>query len=469
MSEPTSTIDPETVSASGAMLIVGLASEGLISQDSKGTLEPRLASSWAASSDGLTWTITLRDGLKFSNGDPLGAADVVATFNSITGPDSQSAGASSFEGVLKSVAAGSTPNTVVFTLDSPFSDFPYLLTGSNTTIQPASYKQGTNWIDNPVGAGQFLLQKYTPGQSVTYIKNPDYWDAADVKLSAITVNFYADEQAQLLAFQSGEIDQINDSATVASTLNLADYRQTAPSYTHFDGLFFDVTQAPFDDVSVRQAVAWALDRKAIVQSVYGGQATVANDNEYFPNFSVQPTGIPQRDQDLDKVKQLLGGKTVKFTITTSTDHKTLAEVVQQQLNAIPGFDVDIQVLTSAQYYADGSSTPWLNAPVTITDWAQRLPSQFVNLIFKSGAVWNASKYSNPQLENLSSQYDAAAAAPEKQTLANQIATIENNDVAAIVPAFATGSSVLQKSVQGDFAAPLDFPGGFDFRGISNSK
>ncbi|BDZ51318.1 peptide ABC transporter substrate-binding protein [Frondihabitans sucicola] len=469
LAEPTSTIDPETTGDYNAMYVVGLASEGLISQNSKGVLQPRLASSWKAASDGLSWTVTLRKNVKFSNGKALGAKDVVATFDSIAGKDSQSPGASSFQGILKSVAPGSTADTVVFSLDRPFSDFPYLLTGSNTTILPASYKAGTNWIKDPVGAGQFILEKYTPGQSVTYKKNPDYWDAKHVKLSAVTINFYADAQAQLLAFQSGEIDQVAYSPTVASTLKVADYRQTTPAYNKFDGIFLNVKQAPLDDVAVRQAIALAIDRKAIVKSVYAGQATVADDYLYFPNYAVQPDGVPQREQDLAKVKQLLGGKKVRFTITTLTDEKTLAEVVQQQLNAVPGFDVSIKILTSAQYYADGASTPWLNAPVTITNWAQRLPSQYVNLLYKTGAAWNASKYSNPALEKLSNQYDEAKTTAEKQTLADRIATIENTDTAVIVPAFATGSYVLQKTVKGTFSGPQDFPGGFDFRGISNSK
>jgi peptide/nickel transport system substrate-binding protein len=468
LAAPASTIDPETTGDYNAMYIVGLASEGLISQDSKGELQPRLASSWKASSDGLSWTVNLRKGLEFSDGSALTAKDVVATFNSITGPSSQSPGKASFAGILKGVTASSDGDSVVFALDRPFSDFPYLLTGSNTTILPASYKAGTNWIEHPVGAGQFTVEKYTPGQSVTYKKNPKYWDAKDVKLAGVTINFYADAQAQLLAFQSGEIDQIAYSPTVASTLKLSDYGKTTPAYNKFDGIFLNVKQAPLNDVKVRQAIAWALDRNAIVKSVYGGAATVANDNLYFPNYAVQPTGLTQREQDKAKVKELLGGKKVKFTITTLTDEKTLAEVVQQQLNAV-GFDVSIDLLTSAQYYADGSNTPWLNAPVTITNWAQRLPSQYVNLLYQTGADWNASKYSNPRLEKLAAQYDSASAASEKQTLANEIAKIEYDDVAVIVPAFVTGSYVLQKEVKGTFTGPQDFPGGFNFRGISIAK
>jgi peptide/nickel transport system substrate-binding protein len=464
LQEPDSTINPLTTSDYNAMFIVGLASEGLLSQNAKGTLEGRLAKSWTASSDGGTWTITLRDGLKFSDGSALTSKDVVATFDSIIGTDSQSPGKSSFDGILKSVAADGT-SKVDFTLDKPYADFPYLLTGSNTTIQPSGFTASTNWAKSPVGAGQFVLSKYSAGQGVTFTKNPDYWDAKDVDLDQVDVKFYADDQAQLLAFQSGEIDQIASSPTATSTLKSADYTKTAPYYNKFDGIFLDVTKAPFDDQEVREAFAAALDREAIVKTVYGGAAAVGNDTTFFPSSAVQPKRLEQRAQDTAKVKSLLGGKTVSFTITTLESEKTLAQVVQQQLEAVGGFDVTLKVLTSAQYYADGDDTPWLNAPVTITNWAQRLPAQYVDLIYRSGATWNASKYSSPELESLVDAYESTTSTSERQDLANQIAEIEHTDLPVIVPAFASSSILLQKRVTGTFTSGQDFPGGFDFRGI----
>jgi peptide/nickel transport system substrate-binding protein len=464
LNEPDATINPETTSDYNAMFIIGLASEGLLSQNASGTLQGRLAKSWKASSDGLSWTVQLRSGLEFSNGKKLTSADVVSTFDAITSANSQSPGKSSFDGILKSVSADGS-SAVVFTLDRQYSDFPYLLTGSNTTILPAGYKASANWAKAPVGAGQFILEKYTPGQGVTYKKNPHYWDAKDVKLSGLDVKFYSDDQSELLAFQSGEIDQIASDPTVTSTLKLSNYRQTKQYYNKFDGIFLNVTSAPFNDVKVRQAFADALDRKAIVKTVYGGDAAVGNDTTFFPNYSVQPKGLTQRKQDKSEVKKLLGGKTISFTITTLDAEKTLAQVVQQQLEATGSFKVTLKVLTSAQYYADGSDTPWLNAPVTITNWAERLPSQYIDLIYKTGAAWNASKYSSPQLEKLASEYDSTTSTSERQSLANQIAKIEWTDLPVIVPAFASGSYILQKDVTGTFSSGQDFPGGFDFRGI----
>jgi peptide/nickel transport system substrate-binding protein len=464
LQEPDSTINPLTTSDFNAMYLIGLASEGLLSQDATGKLEGRLAESWKPSADGRAWTVTLRHGLEFSDGAALTSKDVVATFDSITGKDSQSPGKSSFDGILRSVAADGD-SSVVFTLAKPYADFPYLLTGSNTTIQPAGFSASTNWAKKPVGAGQFVLTKYSAGQGATFTKNPKYWDAKDVDLAKLDVKFYADEQAQLLAFQSGEIDQLPSTPTATATLKGTPHKETKPYYNKFDGIFLDVTKAPFDDPEVREAFALALDRKEIVKTVYGGDASVGNDTTFFPSSAIQPEGLAQRSQDAAKVKDLLGGKTVSFEITTLDSEKALAQVVQQQLEAVGGFDVSLKVLTSAQYYADGDDTPWLNAPVTITNWAQRLPAQFVDLIYREGAAWNASKYSNPELETLVDQYESTTSQSERQGIANTIGEIEYTDLPVIVPAFASSKILLQERVTGTFRSGQDFPGGFDFRGI----
>lgn len=468
LAEPASTINPLTTSDFNAMFLVGLASEGLLSQNAQGDLEGRLAKSWKPSSDGKTWTVTLRDGLEFSDGASLTSKDVVATFDSIIGADSQSPGKSSFDGILQSVTATGS-STVDFVLAKPYADFPYLLTGSNTTIQPAGFSPSTNWAKQPVGAGQFVLSRYSAGQGVTFTKNPKYWDAKAVDLTEIDVKFFADDQAQLLAFQSGEIDQIASSPTVTATLGSSGHRTTKPYFNKFDGIFIDVTKAPFDDPDVREAFALALDRKAIVKTVYGGDAAVGNDTTFFPSSAIQPKGLDQREQDTAKVKELLGGKKVSFTITTLEDEKELAQVVQQQLEAVGGFSVTLKVLTSAQYYADGADTPWLNAPVTITNWAQRLPAQYIDLIYRKGAVWNASKYSSPELEQLADQYESTTKESERQPLADQIAAIEWKNLPVIVPAFASSKIILQQHVTGTFRSGQDFPGGFDFRGIGISS
>jgi peptide/nickel transport system substrate-binding protein len=461
---PTSGINPLTTAQYDTMFAVGLASAQLVNTNAKGQLVPQLASSWTQAANKLSWTFTLRSGLKFSNGKPLTAADVVSTFDSILSPSSQSPAASSFSGILKSVTGSGT--SVVFHLDEPYTDLPYLLTGANTWILPAD-TNAANWINDPVGAGQFILEKYTSGQGITYKKNPYYWDASAVKLSAVNVTFYSSDQSELLAFQSGQIDQLTDSdpATAATTLGTS-YRQERSGFVKFDGLTFNVDKAPFNNVAVRQAVAWALNRSAIAATVYGGEATVGNDFATFPDYAVQPKGLTTRSQNLSEVKKLLGNQVVSFTITTYTDEQTYAQLVQQELDATGDFKVSLDVMPEAQYYANGSSSPWLAAPVTLTDWAERLPSQLYSLIYVANSGWSASHYSNPHLGTLVNQFEATSSAATRQTLANQIATIEWTDVPVIIAAFEESDVYVGHAVQGNFPNGLAFSGGFDLRGIT---
>jgi peptide/nickel transport system substrate-binding protein len=459
---PTGGIDPLTTTQYDTMFAVGLASAQLVIANPNGQLEPQLASSWTQSADKLSWTFALRPGLKFSNGQPLTAADVVSTFDAILSPSSQSPAASSFTGILKSVTGSGT--TVVFHLAQPYSDFPYLLTGANTWILPAGFKD-TNWINDPVGAGQFIVEKYTPGQGITYKKNPYYWDASAVKLAGVDVTFYSSDQSELLAFQSGQIDQIDSSPAAEAALG-SGYRQERSGYTKFDGLTFNTDRAPFNDVATRQAVAWALNRAAIVKTVYGGEAAIGNDVATFPDYPVQPQGLTARSQNLAEVKKLLGSKVISFTLTTYTDEQTYAQVIQQELDATGNFKVSLDVLTEAAYYADGSTSPWLAAPVTLTDWAERLPAQLYALIYAKGSAWNASHYANTQLGDVVSQFEATTSSTDRQTLANQIATVEWTDVPVIIAAFEDSDVYLGHAVQGTFPNGLSFSGGFDFRGIT---
>ncbi|MBW9108963.1 hypothetical protein JNB63_07410 [Microbacterium trichothecenolyticum] len=465
ISDPGTEIDPLTVADYNAQIITGLVTEPLVSLDAAGDLNPRLATDWFASEDGLTWTVTLRDSAEFNDGDPVTSEDVVATFDSITGEDSLSPGRSAFDGILASVSAADE-QTVEFTLERPFSDFPLLLTGTNTGILPADYEPGT-WLDEPVGAGQFLLEDYTVGQGATYVKNPDYWNADNILLDGVELKVYGDTQAQLLAFQAGEIDRIALTSDVASTVDKADYSVISSGYNKIDGIFLDVTTAPFDDPSVREALAWAIDRQGLIDDVYEGNADIANDTTFFPDYDPQPAGLKQREQDLDRVAELLDGRTVAFTITTA--NQLFGEVLQQQLNAIPGFQVELEVLTSEQYYADGDSTPWLNAPVTVTNWAKRVPSQYVSLIYAADAAWNASHYANPEIEQLTAEFDATTDEAKRQDLADQIAEIQWTDLPVIVPAFSKAQSLQDPRVEGEFAGALDFYTGFDFSGISISE
>lgn len=461
ITDPASEIDPLTASDQSALAISGLVTEPLVSLTRDGEITPRLATDWSASDDGLVWTIELREA-NFNDGTPVTAADVVWTFDALLADDSVSPGHGAFAGIVESVAEGED-DTVEFTLSRPFSDLPILFTGTNTGILPAGYEVGT-WLENPIGAGQFLLEDYTIGVGATYVANPDYWNADAIELDGVELKIYSDFAASVLAFQADEIDRIGLTVESASAIDVSAYDLISSGYNRFDGIFLDVTTAPFDDVSAREALAWAIDREGLVDSVYEGNADVANDTTFFPDYSPRPDGLEQREQDLDRVAELLGGRTLTFSLTTA--NQLLGEVLQQQLNAVPGFDVGLEVLSTEQYYADGEASPWLTAPVTVTNWAKRVPSQYISLVYGAGAPWNASHYGNAQLETLTAQFDATTDPAARQQLADQIAGVQWSDVPVVIPTYSKSQALQNPRVKGEFIGAIDFYTGYNFAGIS---
>ena len=186
--------------------------EYLIDLDNTNGLKPKLAESWSANTDASVWTFKLRQGVKFTDGSPFEAADVVASIDRLVDPKSGSAALAALEGILspggtKAVDAA----TVEFTLDKPFADFPYLVCASsyNTVMLPRTYKG--DWVKNPVGTGPWMLKEYKAKQKCTAVKNPTYWgkDASGNQLpymDQVDWVLVQDESAANLQLQSGAID-----------------------------------------------------------------------------------------------------------------------------------------------------------------------------------------------------------------------------------------------------------------------
>jgi peptide/nickel transport system substrate-binding protein len=434
--DPGSEIDPVTVSSPGGTGVVDAITEKLVRIDVNYQVQPLLATEWSVADDNLTWTFKIRQGVKFNNGAALTPADVVATFERLIAEDSVSPAKGSLA-ALHSVETNGE-DAVDFQLSKPFSDFPYLVAGSNTQILPADYEIGT-WSQSYVGTGPFLVEAFNPGQGLTLVRNPDYWNAEHIYIDGIDLKFFKDQQAQVLALQSGEIDGLFGEpvpAALTSALDRSQYQVATRQSTGIVTLAFRVDTPPLDNVKVRQAVAWALDRDAIIETAWGGEADPGNDTVYSPLFGTTPTGLEQRSQNLAKVKELVGDDVVEFTITTSPSQETLATLIQQQLNQTGSFDVKVEILADDVYFAQGADSPWLSAPVTVTGWAGRsTPSQFIDLIYRTGSGWNASKYSNPRLDQLSDQYDAATDPAERQEIVNELAKIQWTDVPVVIAGF----------------------------------
>ena len=284
---PTSDVDPIFSADQGGIFTMQLAGETLVKRMADTSLQPRLATSWRQVGSPKEWEFTLRQGVKWHSGAPLTADDVVATFKTLTNPKVASSALSAFQGVLAPDGISKVDaHTVRFSLARPYVDFPYAVSDDNynSIILPAGYKPGT-FSKGGIGTGAFILKSLTPKQGATFVANPNYW-GKDAKggalpyLAGAEMKYFNDPQSTVLSLQSGGIHiypqmayvnarpLLNDPNVNVLKLTQSSEHRTVPMRTD---------QTPFDDKRVRQALAYSIDRAAIVKALFGGNATVAND------------------------------------------------------------------------------------------------------------------------------------------------------------------------------------------------
>jgi peptide/nickel transport system substrate-binding protein len=347
---PAGALDPLTVGDEGGLAVLGQSGEYLAWSDDELMLQPRIAESWEPNEDGSVWTFAIRQGVTFHDGQPLSAEDVVATMEYHLGNESNAL--SALTGVL---SAGNTQlvdeATVEFTLDAPNGNFPYLLSSDNYNLIILPKTFTGDWEGDFIGTGPWMLETYTPEVGATYAKNPNYWDTSRMPLADKSeVKFYEDEQARVLALQGGEVDIVSNFSVAGGGALLED-----PSFTVIEiraaqhrKIHMRTDMEPFQDKRVRQAMALAIDRQAMVDGLFEGKADLGNDSPFAPVFPSTDPSVPQRAQDLEQARQLLqaAGKGDGFTVTLESwqgfEIPDLAVLVQNALAEI-GVTVELQI------------------------------------------------------------------------------------------------------------------------------
>jgi len=462
MVPPTGALDPITMYDAGAIATVQQVGEYLAWVENDLSLRPVLAESWTPDSSAKTWTFKLRQNVNFNNGQPMTADDVVATFKRLCDPKSGSSALSNFNGILSSGGIGKVDDTTVqFALDRAFVDFPYLVasTNYNCIILPKDY--AGNFQKDPVGTGPFTMESYTLKQKASFKKNPDYWQQGLPYLDGVVFT-YADEQAQSLAMQSGSQDVQLSTAYQGSQQLLADPKLkivSTPS-AQMREVQMRVDKAPFDNKSLRQAIAYCLDRKAILQALFGGKGLLGNDNVFS---SLYPIGvsIPQREQDYTKAKQLLSdagyaGESLTLIAEEYLEVPQYAQIIQQQCKQA-GLNIKIEQQSQAQYYGKDASAPWLTAPFAITDWAARpIPSQYFIPMLTSDGVWNSSHWSNSEFDRLAKEYDATVDEAKRKDIGTQMATIQTDETPCIIAYWIEVLRAVRTNVNGIKADGAEF-------------
>jgi peptide/nickel transport system substrate-binding protein len=455
-------LEPPLLQSLGALGVSHLAGEQLVVADKNAVLRPRLATAWKSSNNAKTWTFQLRKGVKFHEGQPFTADDVVATFKILQSKDSQALQA--YKGLLRRARKVGT-YTVAFDLVSPNGLFPYLLGQMvyQAVMLPKTYRLPSDitkpgeWTSKMNGTGPFILKENRGPAGLTFAANPSYWGG---KPSIDTVVLQIlDDQARVTALQSGQID-LATQISYQGAQQLASGSAVLPLHSaNHRYLNMNTQKAPFNDVRVRQAFALALNRPSIVQGLWGKYGELGDDSPMWPGYPYTSHSIPQRHQQLAQARALLkaaGKENLKVTLTCyrSFEMPDYAQRVAQDLKKI-GVNCTVKVYTSAQYFdgvsfgAAGKLAPWLATDFGIVDYGGRpVPITYLNAALRKGGVWNAARYSSPKFEKLVAQFYAAPNLAAQKKYAAQIQKLLLHDTPAIYAYFYNFIAATSKKVHG---------------------
>ena len=461
---PTAALDPVTMYDAGAIAVVQQVAEYLVWAENDLRLRPVLATHWEPDSAGKTWTFTLRDGVKFSTGQALTADDVVATFDRLTDPLTKSAARSNFKGILSKGNIEKLGSTrVAFHLDRAFVDFPYLVssTNYNAVVQPQNY--AGDFEKHPVGTGPFSLAAYTPKEAASFKRNSGYWQNGLPYLDGVEFRFFAETQPQVLALQAGAVDMMVATPFQGSQALFGDPNVNVllTRSSKHRAVHMRVDQTPFTDKRIRQAIALCLDRPKIVQGLFQGKADVGNDEMFAPLFPGAPS-IPQRVQNYEKAKQLLREAGISGDLKITLTYEEYQEVPQyavflQEMMKPAGIAVALEQMTQAAYYGSGSTQPWLQVPMGVTDWASRtIPSQFILPAYTCSGVWNSAHWCSEEYDRLANQYDATLDQSSRRSIAGKLAGLQQDATPAIIAYWIRAPRAVRKRVQGVEANGSDF-------------
>lgn len=407
-----------------------LVFDGLLDYDSGTTIEPRLADGMpTVNSDATVYTFKLKKGVKFSNGREFTADDVVYTITRVLDPKTASPGAGFFTGIKGAadfVAGKATsvagikmidPNTVEFTLESPDVTFLNKMALNFAFIVPKEEveKAGENFGHAPVGTGPFLMKEWKSGEYLKFERNPNYFMPDRPYLDALTIQVGVTPDVALLRLEKGEIQLMGDPppgadwSRITSDAAWKNRLERSPQ-VNTTYIAINTTAKPFDNLKVRQALNYAIDKQHIVQ-LLNGRATVANQilPPLMPGFDPSYTGY---EYNVDKAKQLLADAGFPNGFETSIEcisvdpQPKLCESFQQDLAKI-GIKLTINTLAAPNVIDDAGNgkTPlvWSGGLAWTQDYPD--PDDFYSPILGCGSNvpggWNWSRYCNETLQKQS--------------------------------------------------------------------
>lgn len=463
-SEPDN-LDPMLSSATDTSAVMMNVFEGLLGFNEKGEFINALAESYSISEDGLTYSFKLKQGIKFHDGADFTSKDVKYTYEKLAGLNGEAPLNETLNKLLSSVE---TPDDYSVNLILKEKNAGFL---SRATISIVEKDYTTN-STKPVGTGPFKFAEYIQGQKIILEKNEDYSTIKERVPSIDKVEFkiMTDSNARLMALKSGDLDITSVDAKNVNALK-DDYNIVQGPQNMVQIMALNNSVEPFNNLKVRQAINYAVNKEEIINTVVDGNGTKV-DSFLSPSMSTYFNNDLKNCYvtDIEKGKALLKEagyeNGFKMTITVPSNYQThvdTAQIIKNQLSKI-GIEAEIQLIEWAQWldtvYAKA------NYQSTIIGHSGKLdPNDFLNR-FDSGYDKNYFKFSFPEYDNLISQAAASTDEVERaelykecqQILVDQAATVFIQDPDIIY--------AVSKNVQGLKNYPVTF---LDMSSISLTK
>jgi peptide/nickel transport system substrate-binding protein len=404
--------------------------EGLTGLDKEGNVVPCLAKSWEVSKDGLTYTFVLRSGAKFHNGKKLTAEDVKWSMDYMREPKNRAYLYPQLRDV-RSVEAPD-PVSVVFTLKAPFSPFATAVSTTRAPVIPAGSQLSPEAF--PPGTGPYQFVEWQQRERLSLRAFREYWVPGVPYMEGVVFKPIIEDNVKVIALRAREIDILDEvpySAVAEARKSKSEFHVVPYEAAFGTRIVLNTRVAPLDDVRVRQAIAYAIDKRELAEGQMWGVAKPTN--QLFPAVSKWFVELKDREQDLSKARSLLAeagfkdGLKIKAPVYPGPD-MDLTVVLKDQLKKV-GIELELDVMDWAAHskrrvakeftvYAAGKGS-------------RPDPDQFYYDNVHSKSPNNESGYSDPRVDQLLEKARQVYDFKERKRLYSEVLKSVQNDVPEI--------------------------------------
>lgn len=461
-------LDPANAESNPSEAVNRMMYENIAKFDPKLKIVPGLATKWEQSKDGFTWTFYLRKGVKFHDGTPFNAEAVKVFFERMIGPEKPSR-AGLYVPFVNSVEIVDDYN-VKINLKTPFAFFLNNLAHSASgIISPTALKTyGKDISRRAVGTGPFKFVEWVHGDHLTMVRNDDYW-GGKAYLDKIVVKTVKEDSARVMMLQSGDAQLIvripsEDIPRLEKDPNIK-LDSTETLRVLYIGI--NCSKKPFTDVRVRQALNYAVDKEAIVKSLYQGRALVSAG--IVPPLATGFFSVKGYPYDPEKAKKLLAeagypkGFKAKLWSPQGRYPKDfeMAQAVQQQLKKV-GIDCTLDTMEWAAYLAATRKPPEENeSELFLLGWApSTAEARWILYPLYTTEQWvpqgnNRSFYSNKEFDDLVNKFTRATSKAEMDKYLKAAQELLVKEAASIFILVTKETIGMSKKLHGVINSPLE--------------